>query len=147
MRALVILSLVVVAACARAPVASDAAPDAAPHEAAGPGVYIVNLKDGDVVSSPFRIVFGLYGMGVAPAGIEKENTGHHHLIIDETLEGEELDFAVPADEQHIHFGAGQTETVLTLPPGRHTLQLVLGDMNHVPLKPSIQSEPITVTVK
>lgn len=122
-------------------------PDAAPHGDAGPGVYIVNLKEGDVVSSPFRVVFGLYGMGVAPAGVDRENTGHHHLIIDATLEGEALKSAVPADERHIHFGGGQTETVLDLPPGEHTLQLVLGDMHHVPFDPPIKSEPITIIVR
>lgn len=122
-------------------------PDAAPHADEGPGAYIVNLKDGDVVSSPFRVVFGLYGMGVAPAGTDRPNTGHHHLLIDSTLEGDDLNYAIPADENHIHFGGGQTETVLDLPPGEHSLQLVLGDMNHVPFNPSIQSERITITVR
>ena len=88
-------------------------------------VYFINLKNGDRVTSPFKIQFGLSGTGVAPAGVEKANTGHHHL----------------------HFGGGQTETTLTLPPGRHTLQLVLGDWSHVPFNPPIVSPVITIDVK
>jgi len=110
-------------------------------------VYFINLKDGDTVSNPFKIQFGLSGMGVAPAGVEKPNTGHHHLLIDTTLTPEELKQPIPVDDKHRHFGGGQTETVLTLPPGKHTLQLVLGDWSHVPFNPPIMSPVITVTVK
>jgi len=110
-------------------------------------VYFINLKDGDAVSSPFKIQFGLSGMGVAPAGVEKPNTGHHHLLIDATLTGEELKQPIPADDKHKHFGGGQTETMLTLPPGKHTLQLVLGDWSHVPFNPPLMSPVITVTVR
>jgi hypothetical protein len=110
-------------------------------------VYFINLKDGDTVSNPFKVQFGLSGMGVAPAGVEKPNTGHHHLLIDTTLTGEELKQPIPADDKHKHFGGGQTETVLTLPPGKHTLQLVLGDWSHVPFNPPVMSPVITVTVK
>jgi hypothetical protein len=110
-------------------------------------VYIINLKDGDTVASPFKVQFGLTGMGVAPAGVEKPNTGHHHLIIDTTLTPEQLKQAIPADAQHIHYGGGQTEAMITLPPGKHTLQLVLGDWSHIPHVPPVMSTPITITVK
>lgn len=113
----------------------------------GAKVYFVNLKDGQTVTNPVKIIFGLSGMGVAPAGTEKEKTGHHHLIINETIEGEELNEPLPADEQHVHFGGGQTEVSIELPAGTHTLQLVLGDQNHVPHNPPVMSERITVTVK
>ena len=97
--------------------------------------------------------FGLTGMGVAPAGVEKAGTGHHHLFIDRPDLGlgpdgkDELEANIPADEQHVHFGGGQTETTLALPPGKHSLQLVLGDMNHIPHNPPIKSEIITITVE
>jgi len=110
-------------------------------------VYFINLKDGDVIKGPVHIQFGLSGMGVAPAGTDKKNTGHHHLIINETIEGDELNEGIPSDEKHIHFGGGQTETSLSLKPGTYTLQLVLGDKNHIPHTPPIQSKVITVTVK
>ena len=115
--------------------------------------YFVNLADGDVVASPLKVVFGLSGMGVAPAGIEAENTGHHHLLIDRPPLGqgedgaEEFDNGLIADEQNLHFGKGQTETVIELAPGRHTLQLVLGDANHVPHDPPVTSAVITITVE
>jgi hypothetical protein len=110
-------------------------------------VYFINLKDGDTVSNPFKVQFGLTGMGVAPAGVEKPNTGHHHLLIDTTLSGDELKQPIPADAKHMHFGGGQTEAMLTLPPGQHTLQLVLGDWSHIPFNPPLMSPVITVTVK
>jgi hypothetical protein len=113
----------------------------------GATVYFINLKDGDTVTSPFKIQFGLTGMGVAPAGVEKPNTGHHHLIIDATLAGDDLKTPIPADANHLHFGGGQTEATVTLPPGQHTLQLVLGDWSHVPHVPPVMSEVIKVTVK
>jgi len=110
-------------------------------------VYFINLKDGDTVTSPFKVQFGLSGMGVAPAGVEKANTGHHHLLIDATLSPDELKQPIPSDPKHVHFGGGQTETMVTLPPGQHTLQLVLGDWTHIPFNPPIMSPVITVTVK
>jgi hypothetical protein len=110
-------------------------------------VYFISPKDGDTVTSPFKVQFGLSGMGVAPAGVEKPNTGHHHLIIDATLSADELKQPIVADAHHVHFGGGQTETMVTLPPGKHTLQLVLGDWSHVPFDPPIMSPVITVTVK
>lgn len=126
---------------------ADKAAMTAPHADAGPGLYFVNLKDGDTVTSPVRVVFGLYGKGIAPAGIEKENTGHHHLLIDTQLSDEEMTFAIPNDPQHLHFGLGQTETMLELTPGTHTLQLVMGDLKHEQLKPPLLSQKITITVK
>lgn len=119
----------------------------------GAKVYFINIKDGDTVSSPFKVVFGLSGMGVAPAGIEKKNTGHHHLFINRPVIGkgedgkDELVQNIPADENHVHFGGGQTETTLKLKPGKHTLQLVLGDQNHIPHNPPVTSDVITITVK
>ena len=84
-------------------------------------------------------------MGVAPAGMEKEGTGHHHLLVD--VDAFDVNAPLPADARHRHFGAGQTEVSLTLTPGTHTLQLVLADQNHIPHHPPVMSERITVTVK
>lgn len=121
--------------------------------APGASVYFINLEDGTMVSSPVKVMFGLSGMGVAPAGTEKENTGHHHLLVNRAPLGEgeegaeELNYSLPADENHVHFGGGQTETTLELAPGEHTLQLVLADQNHIPHNPPIASEVITITVE
>lgn len=112
---------------------------------AGAEVYFIAPKDGDVLSGPVTVRFGLKGMGVAPAGIAFDNTGHHHLIVDAPTPP--LDAPIPADANHIHFGKGQTETTLDLKPGKHTLQLVLGDQLHVPHDPAVVSKVITVTVK
>ncbi|WP_221076189.1 DUF4399 domain-containing protein [Agarivorans aestuarii] len=112
----------------------------------GASVYIISPADGAVVSSPFTVSFGLKGMGVAPAGTDNTKTGHHHLLID-VAELPALDMPVPADEQHLHFGGGQTETSIELAPGEHTLQLLLGDTTHIPHSPPIMSEKITITVK
>ena len=109
--------------------------------------YFINLKDGDTVSSPFLVQFGLSGMGVAPAGVEKPNTGHHHLLIDTTLTADQMKEPIPADDNHKHFGGGQTEAMVTLPKGQHTLQLVLGDWTHIPHVPPVMSEPIRITVR
>ncbi len=113
----------------------------------GAQVYFINLKNGNTVSSPLLIQFSLSGMGIAPAGVDKPKTGHHHLIIDEKLEGEELQYAIPSDENHMHFGGGQTEALIKLPLGKHTLQIVLGDLSHVPHNPPVMSERITVYVQ
>lgn len=107
-------------------------------------VYIITPADGAHVSSPVTIRFGLSNMGIAPAGTGVENTGHHHLLIDTGLPP--LDQPVPADENHLHFGKGQTETRLELAPGKHTLQLLLGDHAHIPHQPPVMSEPISITV-
>ena len=114
---------------------------------AGAKVYIINLKDGDTVNSPFLVQFGLSGMGVAPAGVEKPNTGHHHLLIDTALSAEQMKEPIPSDSNHVHFGGGQTEAMVTLPPGQHTLQLVLADWTHIPHVPPVMSQPITITVR
>jgi hypothetical protein len=124
-------------------VAAQAARTKAP---AGASVYIISPKDGATVSSPFVVQFGLKGMGIAPAGVEHANTGHHHLLIDVT-EMPDMTKPLPATDHIKHFGGGQTETELTLPPGRHTLQLVLGDATHTPFDPPIVSPKITITVK
>jgi hypothetical protein len=120
---------------------------------AGAQVYFVNLKDGDAVKGQFKVVFGLSGMGVAPAGIEMENTGHHHLLIDRPPLGEgedgsdEFNANLVTDAHHVHFGKGQTEATVELAPGSHTLQLVLGDKDHIPHNPPVVSERITITVE
>jgi hypothetical protein len=137
-RPILLLSLAIAAA------AMAQAETAAPPNAV---VYFINLKDGDSVKSPIKIQFGLSGMGVAPAGVEKPSTGHHHLLIDTTLTPEQAKEPIPADDHHLHFGGGQTETTLTLPPGRHTLQLVLGDWSHIPFNPPVVSPAITIDVK
>jgi Domain of unknown function (DUF4399) len=121
----------------------------APAQTASPSgakVYFINLKDGQDVTSPFLVQFGLSGMGVAPAGVEKANTGHHHLLIDATLSDEQLKQPIAMDDSHRHFGGGQTEALITLPPGQHKLQLVLGDWSHIPHAPPVMSDVITVTV-
>ena len=112
----------------------------------GAMVYIISPANGDEVSGQVVVRFGLSGMGVAPAGVEKAKTGHHHLLIDlETLP--KADFPIPADDNHRHFGGGQTEVTLDLAPGQHTLQLLLADHNHIPHDPPVVSEKITITVK
>jgi hypothetical protein len=108
-------------------------------------LYIIYPYDGLRVRGSFPVRFGLRNMGVTHAGDATPNTGHHHLLVDVN---EELDLTepIPTDRQHLHFGAGQTETRLDLPPGRHTLQLILGDAEHKPFKPLVISKKITVTV-
>ena len=108
-------------------------------------VYFININDGDVVESPVFIQFGLSGKGVAPAGIVKENTGHHHLLIN--VDDLDLSKPIPSSKNHLHFGGGQTETSIDLPPGKHELQLLLGDMYHVPHSIPLISEKITILVK
>ena len=108
-------------------------------------LYFITPTDGAIVENPVTIRFGLKNMGVAPAGTNIENTGHHHLIIDSDLP--DLDKPVPADDKHLHFGKGQTETRLNLSPGKHTLQLLLGDYAHTPHEPPVVSSKITITVK
>lgn len=114
----------------------------------GAAVYFIGLADGDTVSGPVTVRFGLSGMGVAPSGIEKEKTGHHHLFIDRAPFGDDdVGYGIAADDNHKHFGGGQTEVTIELAPGEHTLQLVLGDHGHVPHDPPVVSEVITVTVE
>lgn len=119
----------------------------------GAEVYFIGLEDGATVTSPLTVRFGLRGMGVAPAGTEKENTGHHHLLLNRPPLGEgefgadEFAVALPSDDNHRHFGGGQTEVTLDLPPGEHTLQLVLGDWGHVPHDPPVTTGVIKITVE
>ena len=110
----------------------------------GAAVYFVGLKDGQTVPTTFTVNFGLKGMGVAPAGSDKANSGHHHLLIDTDLPP--LDQPIPSDFNHLHFGAGQTEAEVTLPEGEHTLQLVLGDKDHIPNTIPLISERIKIRV-
>ena len=107
---------------------------------------LVDVTDGATVKSPVTVRFGLKGMGVAPAGIDKPNTGHHHLLID-LAATPNLEMPLPSDANHKHFGGGQTETTLELAPGMHTLQLLLGDMAHVPHEPPVMSRKITIKVE
>jgi hypothetical protein len=138
-RALAALALFSLAMAGTAAQARTASPD-------GAKAYIVQPEDGATVGNPVTVVFGLAGLGVAPAGIEKEGTGHHHLLIN-VGELPPLDAPIPADDNHRHFGGGQTQVTLELPPGTHTLQLLVGDHNHIPHDPPIVSEVITITVR
>ena len=112
---------------------------------AGAEVYFISPKDGATVTSPFLVQFGLKGMGVAPAGVKFANTGHHHLLIDSDPPTD-LNAPLTANDQLIHFGKGQTQATVTLPPGKHTLQLLLGDQAHRAHNPPVFSKKITVTV-
>jgi hypothetical protein len=125
------------AAQAPAPIRSEA-PE-------GASVAIVSPKDGDVVSSPVTVQFDLQGMTLAPAGDATANTGHHHLLVD--APAPDLGQVIPKDAQHLHFGQGQATAEITLAPGQHTLQLLLGDGNHLPHNPPVLSPPITITVQ
>lgn len=153
-------TLGLLAACSKTPEAtapaSTASPAAPPAEApaaalprtpapAGAKVFIVSPKDGETVSSPVKVVFGIEGMGLAPAGEKNDTAGHHHLLVDTDLADPGV--PIPADATHIHFGKAQTEASVELAPGKHTLQLVLGDYRHVPFDPVIASGKITVEVK
>lgn len=109
-------------------------------------VYIISPKNGETVTNPITILFGLKGMGIAPAGVQKDNTGHHHLLLD-VANLPDMDQPIPADEQHKHFGGGQSETTLMLPAGKHTLQLLFGDFSHIPHHPPVFSEKIIISVE
>lgn len=112
---------------------------------AGATVYFIEPLDGARIPSPVKVVMGLSGMGVAPAGVQQDKTGHHHVLINQPQV--DLGQPLPATEQIKHFGGGQTETTLDLPPGQHRLQLVLGDWKHQPFSPAVVSETITITVE
>ncbi|MCS3469412.1 hypothetical protein M2401_003150 [Pseudomonas sp. JUb42] len=113
---------------------------------AGAEVYIISPKDGATVPGTFKVQFGLKGMGVAPAGVDVPDTAHHHLMVD-LKEQPDLNAPLPNNDTIRHFGKGQTETEITLSPGKHTLQLIMGDKSHIPLNPSVESKKITVNVK
>ena len=108
-------------------------------------LYIISPLDGDTVSSPVKVIFGLNGMGVAPAGIKMKNTGHHHLLID-LDQLPDINLPIPSDDHHKHFGKGQTEAFIELDKGEHTLQLILGDHMHIPHEPPIISKKIRIKV-
>lgn len=110
-------------------------------------LYFISPADGDTVAGTFKVQFGLKGMGVAPAGVDRENTGHHHLLIDTDLASLDLGQPLPATDQVKHFGGGQTEAEITLAPGKHTLQLLLGNYVHIPHDKPVVSEKITITVQ
>lgn len=159
-----ILACAVLASCGQAPAPSappatppaasaPSAPAAAPpagftRKPAPPGAmaYIIEPADGATVINPVRVVFGLKGIGVAPAGTDRPDAGHHHLLIDTGLPAD-LGVPIANDDTHKHFGGGQTETTLTLTPGKHTLQLLLGDHLHVPFDPPIASSVVTIEVQ
>ncbi len=113
----------------------------------GAMVYFIGLEGGATVSNPVTLHFGARGIGIAPAGVEWPDTGHHHLLINVDPATVDMEFGLPADDQHIHFGGGQTEVTLELPEGTHSMFLLMGDHNHVPHDPPIMSTPITITVE
>ena len=115
----------------------------------GPGaeVYFIAPHDGAKLHGPITVRFGLKGMGIAPAGVKFDNTGHHHLLVDTDLSELKLDAPLPASDKVLHFGKGQTETTLTLSPGKHTLEIVFADYLHNSFDPPLHSKKITITVK
>lgn len=142
------------APAAPAPAAAPAAPPPVPAPAAltrkpapaGAMAYIIEPADGASVTSPVRVVFGLKSFGVAPAGVDRNDAGHHHLLVDTGMPAD-LGLPIANDEQHRHFGGGQTEVELTLAPGRHTLQMLVGDHLHIPHDPPIASSVVTIEVR
>lgn len=114
---------------------------------AGAEVYFISPHNGAKITGPVTVRFGLKGMGIAPAGIKFDNTGHHHLLVDTDVSELQLDAPLPATDKLLHFGKGQTETELTLAPGTHTLQLVFADYQHQAFDPVLKSKKITITVK
>ncbi len=115
--------------------------------AANAEVYFISPSDGAVLQGPVTVRFGLKGMGIAPAGVKFDNTGHHHLLVDTDFSELKLDAPLPATDKILHFGKGQTETTLTLSPGKHTLEIVLADYLHDSFDPPLHSKKITITVK
>jgi hypothetical protein len=113
---------------------------------AGAQVYIISPKNGAIVHNPVVVQFGLKGMGIAPAGVKYDSSGHHHLLIDTDAPADQST-PLPATDKIVHFGKGQTETTLNLTPGKHTLQLLLADASHIPHSPAVISKKITITVK
>jgi Domain of unknown function (DUF4399) len=132
---------------AQAPGAAGEAPAMMPRSASAPGarVFFITPADGDVVTSPVKLEFGLSGMDLVPAGEQRPNSGHHHLIIDSELPP--FGQPVPKDDQHVHFGDASSNTEIVLAPGRHTLQLLFADYLHIPHDPPVYSEKITITVE
>ena len=136
------VAMIVAAALLLLPGAASAQREKAPD---GARAYIMWPPNGAVIpGGKLWVRMGLQNMGVAPAGIRKEQTGHHHLLVDSELVN--LDEPIPNTRQSLHFGGGQTEVRLELPPGRHTIQMVVGDADHVPHDPPIMSNKVTITV-
>jgi hypothetical protein len=130
-----------------APVAEKSAPEASartPSPAAAK-VFLILPEDGATVHSPVALKFGVEGMDIVPAGTDEPHSGHHHLLIDTKLD--DYNAPIPADETHRHYGLGQTEAAVGLAPGKHTLQLILGDKNHIPHDPPVESQAITINVE
>jgi len=126
----------------------DEQPPALPPRTASPdgaGVFFITPANGDTVQNPITVEFGIDGMTVAAAGLEQENSGHHHLLVDTDLP--DMSMPIPADMHHIHFGDASTATELTLAPGGHTLQLLLADYAHIPHDPPVMSDRITIRVE
>jgi hypothetical protein len=144
MRKLVLLAAFAFVPLALAQDPTPSAPERTPSPA-NAEAYIISPLDGATVKSPVIVRFGLKGMGIAPAGVKFENTGHHHLLID-TDAPADPSLPLPASDRIVHFGKGQTEASVTLTQGKHTLQLLLGDQNHVPHNPPVMSKKITITV-
>jgi hypothetical protein len=157
-------TITLLAACSKAPETTEPAADASAaatttdthenHDAAalprtpapaGATVFIVSPKDGETVTTPVHVVFGISGMALGPALEKNDLAGHHHLLINTDLA--DASVPIPADDKHVHFGKAQTEGTVALPPGKHTLQLVLGDYLHIPFDPVIASPKITITVQ
>ena len=132
--------LIIIALCALPGHAQERTP--APGNAE---LYFISPVDGATLSNPITVRFGLKNMGVAPAGIKYDNTGHHHVLVDTDVPP--LNLPIINDENHLHFGGGQTEATVKLPPGEHSLQLLLGDFAHIPHEPAVMSERITITVE
>ena len=118
-----------------------------PAAPAGAEVYFIAPRNGAVIQGPVTVKFGLKGMGIAPAGIKFDNTGHHHLLVDTDLSDLKLDAPLPATDKVLHFGKGQTETTVTLAPGKHTLELLFADYLHLSFDPPVHSQKITITVE
>jgi Domain of unknown function (DUF4399) len=133
-----VVTVILALACAAAFADQSPAP-------AGAAVYIIKPASGAKVKSPVTVLFGLTGMGIAPAGVKFDNTGHHHLLIDTALPSDLMQ-PLPVSDSVRHFGKGQTETTLDLPPGKHTLQLLFADFTHTPFTPNVASKKITITV-
>jgi hypothetical protein len=148
MRTVLLAALILAVPLTAVPLARAQTPAVAVEPTASPAgaeAYIISPRNGAKVHGPVLVQFGLKGMGIAPAGFKMENTGHHHLLID-TDAPSDLGAPLPATDKIVHFGKGQTETTLHLAPGKHTLQLLLGDQNHIPHNPPVMSKKITITV-
>jgi hypothetical protein len=132
-------------ACSALAMAAFAQPRASAP--AGAKVYFIAPKNGATVQNPVVVKFGLKGMTIAPAGTQTANSGHHHLLVDTDLSDLNLSAPLPANDKVLHFGKGQTETTLTLPPGKHTLELLFADYEHMSFDPPLHSKKITITVQ